>query len=157
MLPILDYRDQQYMVDCIKDQASLMVDIEILRCVGINKQNRYPGEKAEIMRKSIFTNAEVKVVSIQETEKLGGMVAGGDLQIRCDVELRGGNVKNPLDIGDKENPENVADIVKITGVPHQGEWVISVIPEHGVLVTGQGAMFYNAYMTRVKGTANGKR
>lgn len=156
MLPILDYRDYHYMDECLRDQDSLMIDVEIQRCVGLNKNTSYPGEKAEILRKSIYTRVEIKLMTLREVEKLGGMVVEGDLQIRSAVELRGGNQKVAGDIGDKNNPDNVADIIRITGVPYQGEWVVSSIPEHGVLVSSQGAMFYNAYLTRVKGTANGK-
>jgi hypothetical protein len=156
MIPQLEFYDAHYFRDALSDQDSLMVDVEIRRCIGINKNTDYPGEKPEVLRNSIFTRAELRITSLQEVTRTGGVLMAGDMQMRCDVELRGGGGEQPeLDFGDKFNAQNVADIISVKA-PFQGDWYVVGVPETAQLVTQQGAIFWNAYIRRVKTGNRGK-
>lgn len=154
MDPILEYRDVHTFQDALDDQDALMLDIEIRRCVGINRNTTYPGDKPEILRNSIFLRAEVKPIALGETESHGGILLVGDLHIRCPLELRGSQQKD-WEYGDRMNPSTVADIV-IIDAPYQGDWYVVGVPEAGRLLGGQGAMFWNGNIRRIRGGASGK-
>lgn len=155
MIPQLEFADAHYMQDCIADQDSLNVDVEIKRCVGLNKRDSYPGAAPEVLRNTIYTRAEVKIVPLREIPRHGGLLVTGDVAIRCVVELRGVSPQGDLDYGDKENPDTVADIVTLNA-PHQGDWYVVGVPEHAQLMSQQGAVFYNAFLRRVKTGTHGK-
>ncbi len=150
----LEYRDFHYFQDTLDDEDALYADIEIKRCVGINAKEGYPGELPLVMRNSIFVRAEVKPITIGETESHGGINHVSDLSIRCWIELRGSQQKD-WEYGDKLNPTTVADIITIDA-PYQGDWYVVGIPEPGVLVAGQGPMFWTANIRRIRRGALGK-
>ena len=155
MIPQLDFSDLNYFRDAIADQDSLMIDIIIRRCIGLNKDNGYPGARPEVLRNNIYTRAELSLAVINETSRQGGGLLVGDLHIRCDVQLRGGGDPGETDYGDKINPANVADIITI-GVPYQGDWYVVGAPQFGELVNHHEPVFYNAFLRRIRTGFHGK-
>jgi hypothetical protein len=152
--PQLEFKDRVYFDGALEDQDSLMMDIEIRRCIGINANASYPGDKPEILRNSIFVRAEVKPIALGEVEAHGGIQLVSDLNIRSWFELRGTNQKD-WEYGDKVNPSTIADII-LLDAPYQGEWYVVGVPEAGVLVAGQDPMFWNVNIRRIKRGALGK-
>lgn len=150
----LDYSDIHYMDECLKDLASLMYDIEILRCVGINKHVDYPGDAPEILRKSIFVSAELRIAPLSESPRNGGTLVMGDMDIRSPIQLRGGNPEEG-DYGDKFNPDNVGDLIKIQA-PLQGTWFVVGVPEEARLIAPGGAVFWRGFIRRIRSGSRGK-
>lgn len=155
MQPTLDPRDAQYMAECLADQDSFMYDVEIRRCKSIDPITAYPGDKPDMTRNSIYTRAEITLITLPEAKRAGGTIIYGDLRIRCDVELRGSNPSGDLDYGDKMNPDNVADIIHIDA-PYQGDWYVVGVPEPGQLTSSQTPSFWNAFIRRIKTGSHGK-
>lgn len=155
MRPQLEFRDAIHFDECLRDQDSLMLDVCILRCIGINETSSYPGNPPEMMRSNIFTRAEVKPIPMGEESRNGAILAVGDLLMRIDVALRGvqGN-EYPLYTG-KIDPVNVADILKIDA-PYQGEWFVVGIPEPGQLNANQEPLFWNVNIRRIRRGNNGR-
>ncbi len=151
----ITYRDSNYMRDCLRDQDCFHTTIEIKRCSGLNKNVSYPGAKAELIRRSIYTRAEIKPITLGEVENSGGNLIVGDLEIRCDVELRGGQVEDyHISAGDKIDPDLIADVVKM-GIPYQGEWYVIGIPEPAQIKDTQGVIFWNVNIRRIKTGSHG--
>ena len=151
----LDYRDAQYMQECLRDQDCFNTTIEIKRCSGLNKRQGYPGAKAELIRRSIFTRAEVKPITLGEVENSGGNLIVGDLEIRCDIELRGGQVPEHHDSpGAKIDPMLIADLVTLD-IPYQGTWYVIGVPEPGQIKDSQGVVFWNINIRRIRTGSRG--
>lgn len=151
----LEFRDKHYFQEAIDDQDSLMLDIEIRRCIGINSASGYPGEPPSVLRNPIFTRAEVKPISLGEIETHGAINVVGDLSIRSGVELFGSQQKD-WEYGDKINPKTVADIIIMETAPYQGSWYVVGVPEPGLLEGAQDPVFWRANIRRIRGGALGK-
>ena len=145
----IEFKDVQVFQDALDDQDTVMSTIEIKRCESISYASTYPGEKPTVTRRSIFTRAEVKPIALGETDLKGGNIAVGDLEIRCNVEIRGSQQKE-WDVGDKKNPETVSDIIALFESPYQGEWYVLGIPEPGQIRSGQFPLFWNVNIRRIK-------
>lgn len=155
MNPLLEFRDKNYFLDCLEDQAPFFKDIIIKRCVGINDRSNYPGEASEMLFQNIYTSAEIKPIPLGEIKKRGGVLVVGDLEIKSVILLKGVNPKDPW-YGDGKNPETVADSI-IVDAPYQGEWYVVGIPLNAQLVAGQGALFSSAAIRRKILGAVGKK
>ena len=153
----LEFRDAHYLNECLLDQDCFATTLEIQRCIGLNKRTGYPGEQAEVIRKSIFIHAEIKAIPLGVIEEAGGTLVVGDLEFRSPIEIQGSQEKegyNPL--GDNIDPDLVADIIVVKGTPYQGRWFAIGVPEPGQVIEGQKALFWNVNIRRLKGHARGK-
>lgn len=155
MNPILEYKDIGQFQEALNDQDSMLMEIEVNRCTAITRNDAYPGDKPTIVRTVIYTRAEIKVIPIGEIEDAGGILMAGDLLIRTGIELRGSNQKDPNDVGDKTNPETIADVLTLSP-PYQGQWFVVGIPEPGELLNLQAPIFRNVNIRRIKIGAKGK-
>lgn len=144
--PLLDFNDADMFVDCLEDQAPLLIDILINRCISIGSASTYPGELPVMTFRKIYTSAEIKPIPLGEVKKRGGVLVVGDLEIKSSVLLRGVNPKDPW-YGDGKNPNTVADTIFIDA-PHQGEWYVVGVPLDAQLMMGQDALFSSAAIRR---------
>lgn len=152
--PQLEPRDILLFEEGWNDEDSLLLDIRIKRCVGMEDRSNYPGEVPKLIFNSIFTRAAVKTIPIGEVKEGNGLVMVGDLLITTRIELRGPQPKGDgvIPPNSKMDPTNVADHVFIDA-PYQGEWFVAGIPQP-LDMLGLTPNIWQVNIRRIKGGRN---
>ena len=143
---MLEPRDLEYFNECISEQAALMTDVTIHRCLVQAREgtDEYPDNPIKATRKKLYVRAEVSGVTASEIERSGGTILAGDLKIWTVIPLKGPDqvVGAP--------PGSAADIVTVFG---RHDYVVTGMPDLTTFSDGVTAG-YSTTMRR-RAVANG--